>query len=269
MQRPRLWPTILCTSFHLRSSRRCSFGWSATSMLAGTWLPSGLSWTSACCRLGFPRKQRFGTSRPGSYPPLPLLIWPCQHWYCHKWQISRRTVCRNSWQHCGGSLSCRKSHTRKPHDSIAARNILWMVKWWCLWFGTWLVSIPFGHCSRWPVASLQLAMWCLTLKRTRRGNPWTLFGFSLLPTPPWHFDLRSLTSTMPLFEVCFSFPSLPNSWPRCIGMLWAPVHQPSLDSSVARSWLLWDPSHLGSGDMVRLSADCSSNWVGHMQDAAG
>ena len=52
--------------------------------------PSALSWTSACCRHGSQRKQRFGTNPLGSCRPWPFPIWPCLLWFCPKWPTSPR-----------------------------------------------------------------------------------------------------------------------------------------------------------------------------------
>ena len=66
------------------------FGRVVAFLLADLLRPSALSWTSACCRHGSQRKQRFGTNPLGSCRPWPFPIWPCLLWFCPKWPTSPR-----------------------------------------------------------------------------------------------------------------------------------------------------------------------------------
>ena len=150
-------------------------------------------------------------------------------------------VCRSFWLACGVCRCCRRSPTLRQHASTAARNTQWTGRSWCPWSGTWLVSTQSGHSLRWPLASLRLVMWCLTLRRTRGTSPWIQFGCSWLPIPHWHFVSRSMTSTMPSSVECSLCHFSRSSWRPCTEMRWLPNLPPSPDSSDARSWPLLVP----------------------------
>ena len=152
-------------------------------------------------------------------------------------------VCKNFWVPCGEFPCCRRFPIRRLPVSTAAKNTQWMEKSWCHWFGIWLVSIRSGHSSKWPLASLQFVMSCLTRRRIRRRNPWIQFGCSWPPIPHCCFASPGLTSMMLSSEECCLCHSSQNFWRPCTGMLWVHNLQPLPDSSVEKWWPLLDLWH--------------------------